>query len=82
MQLPDQQLAQFLRTLAYLEDAGEDSFAGRKPLIIGGALCVDQDVDEGYEEVLGHLADMLVIKGDDLGYLLHSVEVRLVALHV
>ena len=82
MQLPHQQLTQFLRTLADLEDAGEDCLAGRKPLVIRCPLRVDEDVDEGYEEVLGHLVDMLIIKGDDLCYLLDGVEVGLVALHV
>ena len=82
VQFFDEEFAELLRAFADLEDAGEDVLTGRKPLIIGGALRVDQDVDLGYQEVLGHLVDVGVVQANDLRDFLDDVEIRLVGLHV
>lgn len=66
VQFFDEELAEFLRTFTYLEDAGQDVFTGGKPFVIGGPLRVDQDVYLRNEEIFCHLADIVVIQADDL----------------
>ena len=82
MQFFDEEFAEFLGTFADFEDAGEDAFAGSEPLVVVGALCVDEDVDLGDEEVFGELADFVLIDADDLGDLLYDMEVGFAVLDV
>lgn len=78
----DEELAEFLRTFTDLEDACQDVFACGKPFIVGGSLCIDQDVDLSYQEIFGHLVDVGVIQANDLRDFFDDVKIRLVGLDV
>lgn len=82
VQFLEQKFAEFLRTFADLEDAGEDTFTGGKPLIVVGPLRIDEYVDLRDEEALRHLGDLGLLDANDLRDLLDNVEIGLPVLDV